>query len=74
MSNFYTMKYDDGVLTVLDQTLLPTNEVYIELKTVQDVYDAIKRLSVRGAPAIGVCAAYGLAISCLLYTSDAADE
>ena len=37
MSNFYTMKYDDGVLTVLDQTLLPTNEVYIELKTVQDV-------------------------------------
>ena len=63
MSNFYTMKYDDGVLTVLDQTLLPTNEVYIELKTVQDVYDAIKRLSVRGAPAIGVCAAYGLAIS-----------
>ena len=63
MSNFYTMKYDDGVLTVLDQTLLPTNEVYIELKSVQDVYDAIKRLSVRGAPAIGVCAAYGLAIS-----------
>lgn len=45
-------------LRLLDQTRLPGEEVYLELSGYQDVIEAIKRLSVRGAPAIGVAAAY----------------
>lgn len=48
-----------GHLRLLDQTLLPTEETYIDCRSVQDVWDAIKRLAVRGAPAIGIAAAYG---------------
>ncbi len=51
-----------GFLRLLDQTRLPTEEAYLDCKTVQDVWDAIKRLSVRGAPAIGIAAAYGCVI------------
>tara|TARA_Y100000589_G_scaffold328028_1_gene371137 strand:+ start:5319 stop:6425 length:1107 start_codon:yes stop_codon:yes gene_type:complete len=52
-----------GYLRLLDQTQLPETEVYIDCKDVQTVWDAIKRLSVRGAPAIGISAAYGLVIA-----------
>lgn len=51
-----------GHLRLLDQTVLPTEETYLDCRTVQDVWDAIKRLSVRGAPAIGIAAAYGCVI------------
>jgi methylthioribose-1-phosphate isomerase len=47
-------------LILLDQTLLPEAEKYLELDTKEGVWGAIKRLSVRGAPAIGIAAAYGL--------------
>jgi len=57
------LKFDKDELTVLDQTLLPGEEVWIKLETAEDVWDAIKKLKVRGAPAIGVCAAYGLYVS-----------
>ncbi len=60
---FSTLKYDDGRLIILDQTLLPLEEKYIELKNKEDVWDAIYKLRVRGAPAIGVAAAYGLFVS-----------
>lgn len=60
---FFTVKYEDDKLIVLDQTKLPTQEVYIELQTKEDVWDAIKKLIVRGAPCIGVAAAYGLYVS-----------
>lgn len=54
---------DDGsMLTILDQTQLPNREVYLELKTAEDIYEAIFHLKVRGAPAIGICAAYGIYI------------
>ncbi|MFH1860346.1 MAG: S-methyl-5-thioribose-1-phosphate isomerase [bacterium] len=49
-------------LRLLDQTRLPEELVYLDCKTPQDVADAIKRLSVRGAPAIGVAAAYGVTL------------
>lgn len=48
-----------GHLRLLDQTQLPSAEAYLECTKVQQVFDAIKRLSVRGAPAIGVAAAFG---------------
>jgi methylthioribose-1-phosphate isomerase len=53
----------DGYLVLLDQTRLPGEVVEIECHTVDDVWQAIKRLSVRGAPAIGVAAAYGVCLS-----------
>ena len=47
-------------LYIVDQTLLPNEEKEILLKTAEEMYDAIKMLKVRGAPAIGICAAYCL--------------
>ena len=47
---------------ILDQTLLPSKEVYLELKNLEDFYEAIYMLRVRGAPAIGICAGYSLAV------------
>lgn len=51
----------DSVI-IIDQTLLPSKEVYIELKSLEDFYEAIYMLRVRGAPAIGICAGYALAV------------
>lgn len=51
-----------GHLRLLDQTQLPDKEFYIDCRDVQSVWDAIKRLSVRGAPAIGISAAYACVI------------
>ena len=51
-----------GYLRLLDQTRLPAETVYLECRTVEDVWDAIRRLAVRGAPAIGVAAAYGVCV------------
>ncbi len=50
-----------GKLRLIDQTLLPEQLVYVELDDTEDIFDAIKRLVVRGAPAIGCAAALGLA-------------
>jgi methylthioribose-1-phosphate isomerase len=52
----------DGHLLLLDQTLLPSAHVVLEISQHLVVIDAIQRLAVRGAPAIGVAAAYGVVI------------
>ena len=52
----------DGFLRLIDQTLLPTEFVEIDCRDVPAVWEAIKSLRVRGAPAIGVAAAYGAVI------------
>jgi methylthioribose-1-phosphate isomerase len=54
------VEWHNGNLRLLDQTLLPTVERYRTCICVEDVYDAIRRLQVRGAPAIGVAAAFGM--------------
>ncbi len=51
-----------GHLRLLDQTLLPGEVAYLDCRDVEAVWRAIKRLSVRGAPAIGIAAAYGCVI------------
>lgn len=53
---------ENGSLVLIDQTLLPMEFLEIRCSTAEDVRDAIKVLRVRGAPAIGVAAAYGLVI------------
>ena len=49
-----------GHVRLIDQTLLPTQYVVIDVRTVEHMFDAIRRLVVRGAPAIGVAAGFGL--------------
>ena len=63
MATLAPIKFEDYRLYVLDQTQLPGHEEYIEIITKEDLYDAIKKLKVRGAPAIGVAAAYGLFVT-----------
>jgi methylthioribose-1-phosphate isomerase len=50
----------DGFLRILDQTRLPNKVVFRDCKSVKDVWNSIRRLRIRGAPAIGVAAAYGV--------------
>lgn len=57
------LRWQDGRLSIIDQTLLPTECRYIELKTVAEVWEAIKTLRVRGAPAIGICAGFGVLVA-----------
>jgi methylthioribose-1-phosphate isomerase len=57
------LRWDSGRLQMLDQRRLPVEEVWLELKTHEDVAKAIREMAVRGAPAIGVAAAYGLALA-----------
>lgn len=59
---FQALRYDAGTLRVLDQTVLPFQERDLELRGAEEVAGAIRRLSVRGAPLIGVAAAYGIAL------------
>ena len=59
------MIWKDDSLLMLDQRVLPTQENWLNLTSYQDVVDAIKTMAVRGAPAIGVAAAYGLALAAL---------
>ena len=68
------VRFTEGKLLLLDQTRLPGEEVYIEMETKEDVWDAIYKLKVRGAPAIGVAAAYGLYISVRDLKADTAAE
>lgn len=58
-----TMYWENNHLFLLDQTKLPDEAVYAECETYQDVICAIKTLMVRGAPAIGVAAAFGMALA-----------
>ena len=57
-----TVRWQDGHLSIIDQTLLPTEFKEIRLDTQEAVWEAIKTLRVRGAPAIGVCAAFGVLV------------
>jgi methylthioribose-1-phosphate isomerase len=57
------LRFEHNALHILDQTKLPSEEVWLRCTTPADVADAIARLAVRGAPAIGVAAAYGLALA-----------
>lgn len=57
-----TIEWTDDAVVLLDQRLLPNEETYLHLRTPEAVIDAIADLVVRGAPAIGVTAALGLAL------------
>jgi len=54
-----TIKFENDRLSIIDQSVLPNSFKYLKLKSLEDVISAIKQLKVRGAPAIGITAAYG---------------
>jgi methylthioribose-1-phosphate isomerase len=60
MKPIQTVVFEQGVVRLLDQTRLPLERVMIEVPDVQTMWEAIKVLRVRGAPAIGVAAGFGL--------------
>ncbi|EST53611.1 methylthioribose-1-phosphate isomerase [Brevibacillus panacihumi W25] len=59
-SQLTPVKWENNALVLLDQTKLPVETIYLTLTTAEEVWAAIRHLQVRGAPAIGMAAAYGL--------------
>lgn len=57
-----TIYWDSGVVKLIDQTKLPDELVYIECRTKEDIWQAIKTMQIRGAPAIGIAAGFGVAL------------
>jgi len=57
-----TIEWRDGAVVMVDQRKLPSEEVYVECRSATEVAKAIKTMVIRGAPAIGVAAAMGLAL------------
>ncbi len=62
MHNFYTLKWEGDAVSFIDQRLLPQEEVYVKCTDYKQVAEVIETMVVRGAPAIGVAAAYGIAL------------
>lgn len=65
MSSFKTIEWKDDRVIMIDQTRLPSEEIYVECDTYEDVAEAIRRMVIRGAPAIGVAAGMGIALGAL---------
>jgi methylthioribose-1-phosphate isomerase len=57
-----TIEWKDDAIVMIDQRKLPASEIYVSCKTAQEVAKAIKTMVIRGAPAIGVAAAMGIAL------------
>ncbi len=66
------LQWEGGVLRLLDQRLLPHKEVWLEIVSLEQLTDAIRGLAVRGAPLLGITAAYGVLIG--MSESNADDE
>jgi methylthioribose-1-phosphate isomerase len=61
---------ENDTLVLLDQTVLPNETNFLELKEMEDIWDAIYQLKVRGAPAIGIAAGYGAYLGAKRSTAD----
>lgn len=58
-----TVIWKEGVVSLIDQTKLPTKLIYVKCRKYEDIVKAIRNMVVRGAPAIGISAAFGLALA-----------
>jgi methylthioribose-1-phosphate isomerase len=63
VQSFETITWKEGAVVMIDQRLLPKKETYNHYREVEGVADAIKTMVIRGAPAIGCAAAYGVALA-----------
>src|SRR2546425_13150234 len=59
---FNTIEWTDEGVILLDQRRLPEQEIYLTLRSAEEVAEAIRDMAIRGAPAIGVAAAMGIAL------------
>jgi methylthioribose-1-phosphate isomerase len=66
VSDWFTLRWSPEGVILLDQRRLPTEEVYLTLRSVEELAQAIESLAVRGAPAIGCAAALGVALAASL--------
>ena len=71
MDEYFTIRWVNGKVRMLDQRVLPQDVRYLDFDTVDEVAAAIKDMVIRGAPAIGAAAAYGLALAA---SSDANED
>ena len=60
---YYTIRWENDAVSMLDQRLLPAEEIYRHYTRYNDVVDAITSMVIRGAPAIGIAAAMGIALA-----------
>ena len=74
MSDWFTLRWSDDALLLLDQRELPSQEIYLTLRDVEQVAEAIESLAVRGAPAIGCTAAMGISLAALVADATSAGE
>lgn len=72
--NIIPVKWSDEGVEMLDQRLLPTEEKWLVLRSADEVANAIKDMVVRGAPAIGVSAAYGIALGAKQFVGTSVDD
>src|SRR5437763_16618526 len=72
--NIIPVRWTDDGVEMLDQRLLPTEEKWLLLKTYDQVAKGIKDMVVRGAPAIGVSAAYGIALRAKYFLGTSVDD
>ena len=61
--SYFSIKFENDKFVFIDQTKLPLEEVYVETSDYQRIAEAIERLEIRGAPAIGISAAYAVTLS-----------
>ena len=61
---------DERALVILDQTQLPNRQIYLTLRTKEEMYKAIKELQIRGAPAIGIFAGFAMYVLALSYPKE----
>ncbi|WP_046176490.1 S-methyl-5-thioribose-1-phosphate isomerase [Domibacillus indicus] len=69
-----SVAWENGAIRLLDQRRLPHVTEYVTLETVPAVFDAIQSLAVRGAPAIGITAAFGVVLSAFIHPSSDVEE
>ena len=69
-----TIQWIDGKIRIIDQTKLPAQLVFLDIDNIEELADAIRQLKVRGAPAIGVAAAMGVALSANLFSGTNRDD
>ncbi len=62
-TDYFSLRFDQDKIVYLDQTKLPLQEIYIETSDYERIAVAIETLELRGAPLIGISAAYALALS-----------
>lgn len=73
-NNYFSLDFREGMFVFLDQTRLPLEEDYVETESFDRIAEAIERLEIRGAPAIGVSASYAVALALKDVHGNAKDE